>query len=215
MQKQEIVYKNIMSDTIKKSFLIIALTITTANMNVSARPSVVALGNDILNKSLTLPQKIAFKTSDKNHHINFDDLPFNQSIKTIQGNGSNKIAVFYEIDCGYCKHLEKNELSQIKNVTIYTFLFTNESHFSSWKKAESILCASDVNKAWNDFIVKDHLAKNIKSCDTPLDKNKVLALKLGVKGTPTLFFSNGSKAAGVLKAKEIEQRFLDASFYSD
>lgn len=123
--------------------------------------------------------------------------------------------MFYEIDCGYCKHLEKNELSQIKNATIYTFLFTNESHSSSWKKAESIWCSSDINKAWNDFIAKDYLAKNIKSCDTPLDKNKVLVFKLGIKGTPTLFFSNGSKAAGVLKAKEIEQRFLDASFYSD
>jgi thiol:disulfide interchange protein DsbC len=69
--------------------------------------------------------------------------------------------------------------------------------------------------AWNDFITKDYLVKNVKSCDALLDKNKALALKLGVKGTPTLFFSNGTKAVGVLKAKEIEQRFLDASFYSD
>ena len=148
--------------------------------------------------------------------IDFGALPFEQSIKTIKGNGSRKLAVFYEIDCAYCKSLAKYELSRIDDMTVYNFIFVNDhKNSASWKRAESIWCANNVNLTWNDFIAKDYLVKNVKSCENPLDKNKMLALKLGVKGTPTLFFSNGTKAVGVLKAKEIEQRFLDASFYND
>ena len=160
---------------------------------------------------------IATKINQSKNAIDFDELPYNQSIKTLKGNGSNKIAVFYEIDCIYCKQFEKYELSKVNDVIIYTFLFANEDNkdSDSWKKALSIWCAADITKAWSDFITKDYLARNEKSCDAPLDKNKALAVKLGVKGTPTLFFSNGTKAVGVLKAKEIEQRLLDATFYSD
>jgi thiol:disulfide interchange protein DsbC len=158
----------------------------------------------------------ARESDDTKLSIDFGALPFDQSIKTIKGNGTRKLAVFYEIDCDYCKSLEKYELSRIDDVTIYNFLFVNEDRSSqSWKKAESIWCSNDVHKAWNDFITKDYVANAMKTCDAPLDKNKALALKLGIRGTPTLYFLNGTKAAGLLKAKDIEQRFLDATFYSE
>jgi len=148
--------------------------------------------------------------------IDFDSIPFNQSIKVVKGNGSKKIAVFYEIDCNYCKNLEKYELSHVDDVTIYNFLFVNEvdKNNISWKRAESIWCSKDIKKAWDDFIFKDYLAMNFKSCVSPLEQNKDLALKLGVKGTPTLFFSNGTRSNGMIKAKEIHQRILDADFYN-
>ncbi len=162
-------------------------------------------------------QTVALKIIQAKGNINFHDLPFNQSIQTIKGNGSNKLAVFYEIDCGYCRYLEKYELSQIKNVTVYTFLFSNEENHNSfsWKKAESIWCAADVTKAWQDFIHKDDITKKFSACKNPLKENKTLALKLGVKATPTIVFSNGNKAVGMIKANEIEQRLLDANFYTD
>ena len=158
----------------------------------------------------------AQEKNDSSLVIDFSALPFEQSIKTIKGNGTRKLAVFYEIDCAYCKSLEKYELSRIDDVTIYNFLFVNEGKNSqSWKKAESIWCSDDINKAWNNFITKDYLVNSMKTCDAPLDKNKALALKLGIRGTPTLYFLNGTKAAGLLTAKDIEQRFLDATFYSE
>ena len=160
------------------------------------------------------PKKV-FNINSSNHHIYFDELPIDQSIKTIKGNGLNKIAVFYEIDCAYCRHLEMYELSKIKDATVYTFLFTNDENQNSvsWKKAESIWCAANVNQAWQDFIFKDDIATNYEACRNPIKENKMLALKLGVKATPTIIFSNGNKAVGMIKAKDIEQRFLDANFY--
>jgi thiol:disulfide interchange protein DsbC len=38
-----------------------------------------------------------------------------------QGNGSRKLAVFVDPNCGYCKRFERDLLT-VKDVTIYTFL---------------------------------------------------------------------------------------------
>ncbi len=171
----------------------------------------------ILNAAPAAIQSAVMRVAQSESNIDFNLLPFNQSIKSIKGNGSKKIAVFYEIDCDYCRHLERYELSKITNVTVYTFLFTNDENKNavSWKKAESIWCAVNVNQAWQDFIFKDNIASNYEACKNPIKQNKILALKLGVKATPTIIFSNGNKAVGMIKAKDIEQRLLDANFYSN
>ena len=203
-------------DFVKHIFLVLFFGMANLNVKVIAESRDLSFYNEIFHRSPPGFQTVAMKLSDSKSYINFDDLPLDQSIKIVKGNGSKKVAVFYEVDCTYCKSLEKYELSRIDDVTIYNFVFVNDVKASnSWKSTESIWCAADITKAWSDFITKDYLARNEKSCDAPLDKNKALAVNLGVKGTPTLFFSNGTKAVGVLKAKEIEQRLLDATFYSD
>ena len=54
--------------------------------------------------------------------IDFNSLPLDQAIKVVKGNGSRKLVVFSDVDCPYCKRLEQNELTNITDVTIYTFL---------------------------------------------------------------------------------------------
>ena len=60
--------------------------------------------------------------------INFNDLPLTDAIKVVKGNGKRKIAIFSDVDCPYCKRLEKKELSNVDNITIYTFLYPLEIH---------------------------------------------------------------------------------------
>ena len=148
--------------------------------------------------------------------IKFDELPFESAIKIIKGDGSRKIAVFSEIDCGYCKLLEKNELTKINNVTVYTFLFLNAPKISgAWKKSEAIWCSDDKEKAWLSFVNDKALDVMKDSCDTPIMINNDLAKKIGVKATPTIFYANGTRSVGILKAKQIEQRLLDANFFNE
>ena len=59
--------------------------------------------------------------------IDFNSLPLDQAIKVVKGNGSRKLVVFSDVDCPFCKRLEQNELSNIDNVTIYTFVYPIES----------------------------------------------------------------------------------------
>ena len=138
--------------------------------------------------------------------IDFSSLPLDQSIKVIKGNGSRKMAVFSDPDCPFCKRLEQNELINITDVTVYTFLYPLEQlHPDSVNKARAIWCAPDRGKAWQDWALSNQLVKKGAICDAPIDKNIALAKKLGVTSTPTIFFTDGKRMLGVYPSAEIEK----------
>lgn len=143
--------------------------------------------------------------------IDFNSLPFNQAIKVVKGDGSRKMAVFADADCPFCKRLEQRELSQINNVTVYTFLYPLEQlHPDAANKSRAIWCAPDRAKAWMDWAMTGALP-SAKSCDNPLEKNAQLGRKLGVNSTPIIFFADGKRINGAYPAQEIEKALTAAS----
>ena len=138
--------------------------------------------------------------------VDFSSLPLDQAIKVVKGNGSRKLVVFSDVDCPYCKRLEQNELSNITDVTVYTFLYPLvQLHPDSAAKSKSIWCADNRVKAWNDWILNNQLPKTTGNCEVPLEKVGELARKVGVNSTPTLFFADGKRMAGAQPYKEIEK----------
>jgi thiol:disulfide interchange protein DsbC len=138
--------------------------------------------------------------------IDVSTLPLDQAIKVVKGNGSRKLYVFSDPDCPYCKRLEQNELINITDVTIYTFLFPLEQlHPDAGNKARAIWCAPDKSTAWQDWIDNGQLPKNTGTCDTPIDKIADLGKKYNITSTPTLIFSDGKRMLGAYPAKEIEK----------
>lgn len=144
--------------------------------------------------------------------IDFSTLPLNQAIKVVKGNGSRKLVVFSDVDCPFCKRLERNELVNITDVTIYTFLYPIEQlHPDAANKSKLIWCAKDRVKAWEDWILRDQLASAAGSCEVPLEKVGELARKVGVTSTPTLIFADGKRMLGAQPYKEIERMLASAS----
>ncbi len=143
--------------------------------------------------------------------VDFAALPLDQAIKIVKGNGSKKMVVFSDPDCPYCKRLEQNELVNITDVTIYTFLYPLEQlHPDAGKKSKAIWCAPDRAKAWTDWVMNGKLPEGAASCDTSLDKVADLGRKLGITSTPTLIFTSGKRILGAYPSKEIEKA-LNAS----
>ena len=144
--------------------------------------------------------------------IDFNSLPFDQAIKVVKGNGSRKLVVFSDVDCPYCKRLEQKELSQMTDVTVYTFLYPLvQLHPDSAEKSKSIWCASNRVKAWNDWILNNQLPATTGNCDVPLERVGELARKLGVTSTPTLIFADGRRMQGAQPYKEIEKSMQAAA----
>ena len=138
--------------------------------------------------------------------IDFNSLPLDQAIKVVKGNGSRKLVVFSDVDCPYCKRLEQNELVNVTDVTIYTFLYPlAQLHPDSAAKSKSIWCADNRVKAWQDWILKGQLPTSTGNCEVPLEKVGELARKVGVNSTPTLFFADGKRMMGAQPYKEIEK----------
>ena len=144
--------------------------------------------------------------------IDFNSLPLEQAIKVVKGNGSRKLVVFSDVDCPYCKRLEQNELTNITDVTIYTFLYPIEQlHPDAASKSKLIWCANNRVKAWEDWIFNNQLPKSGGTCEVPLEKIGQLAKKIGVTSTPTLILSDGKRMLGAQPYKEIERAMIAAA----
>ncbi len=138
--------------------------------------------------------------------IDFDkDLPFEDAIKTVYGDGSRKIAVFSDPNCSFCKKLETN-LKDLKDVTIYTFLYPVITPTSKEASA-NIWCAADNSTVWRDHMVdgKAVPTRDAKCDISVLDRNISLGRKLNVTGTPVVFFENGSRTPGAASLEYIER----------
>ncbi len=139
--------------------------------------------------------------------IDFKSLPLKDAIVWKQGSGERKLVVFADPNCGYCKKFER-DLQEVKNVTVYTFLYPILGGDSP-EKSKAIWCAKDNTKAWRDWMIKGTPAENSPSCDsTALQRNFAFGKKHRINGTPGLVFEDGSQRAGALNAEAIEKMLV-------
>lgn len=143
----------------------------------------------------------------KRPQFGFKDLPLVDAIKSVRGTGERQVAVFTDPDCPYCRSLEE-ELAKLDNVTVYTFLFPIASlHPEAVAKSDAIWCAKDRASALRKAMKTGEAPTRVGHCVSPVEKNIALAARVGVMGTPTLFFANGGKAAGALDVAGLERHF--------
>ena len=144
------------------------------------------------------------KRQEDINRIKWSDLPQAQAFKVVRGNGSRQIAVFSDPNCVYCKRLEKT-LQQLDNVTIYNYLIPILSADSALK-SKQIWCAADQQKVWNDWMLNNLGPSGKSDCANPIDKNLTLAKNYGINGTPTIFFTDGSRFPGAVQLADIEKK---------
>ena len=178
----------------------------------------VLVGNDIFytdaNAKYLIQGEIIELASGKNiteqrqadlNRIKWTDLNQANAFKTVRGNGTRQLAIFSDPNCGYCKRLEKS-LQQLDNVTIYTYLIPILSA-DSIQKAKQIWCSTDPNKTYMDWMINGVAPSGKTDCSNPLDKNLTFAKTYGITGTPTLFFTDGSRFPGAVQVTDIEKKF--------
>lgn len=135
--------------------------------------------------------------------VPFDQLPFELAMKQVKGDGSRKLAIFEDPNCGYCKVLRKS-LGDIDNLTVYTFPFPILSPDST-QKVKNVWCSKDRAATWDAWMLKGQVPPKA-DCDVPIEQMLELGKKLMVRGTPALFFADGSRVGGAIPKEEIEKR---------
>ena len=143
---------------------------------------------------------------DEINRIKFSDLPLDAAVKTVKGNGKRVIAVFEDPNCGYCKRFRKT-INETKDITVYTFMYNILSD-DSRVKSKNVWCSADRSKVWDDWMVNGKVpATAAESCAvTPNEKILELGRKLKISGTPTIFFTDGSRVPGAVDAKTLEAK---------
>lgn len=145
---------------------------------------------------------------DKLSAIDFATLPLKDAIVWKQGNGSRKLVVFADPNCGYCKRFER-DLNAVKDVTVYTFLYPILGGDSP-EKAKNIWCAKDNTKAWRDWMLDGTAPpRSMGQCDDgALARNAALGQKHRINGTPALVFEDGKRVPGAMKAEMLEKQLV-------
>ena len=138
--------------------------------------------------------------------IDFASLPLKDSIVWKQGSGARKMVVFADPNCGYCKRFEK-ELQQVKDVTVYTFLYPILGGDSP-EKSKNIWCSKDNTGAWRDWMLNGAApVRSMGKCDAAaIDRNIALAKKHRVNGTPAIVFEDGKRVPGAMTLDQIEKQ---------
>jgi len=137
--------------------------------------------------------------------IKFSDLPLEAAVKMVKGNGKRVVAIFEDPNCGYCKRF-RHTLQDVDNITVYTFMYNILAEDSA-VKSKNVWCSADKGKAWDDWMLNGKAAPTAAaSCNTPNDKVLALGHKLGVSGTPTIFFTDGTRMPGAVDVKTFEAK---------
>jgi thiol:disulfide interchange protein DsbC len=138
--------------------------------------------------------------------IDFSKLPLKDAIVWKQGTGARKLVVFADPNCGYCKKFER-DLQQVKDVTVYTFLYPILGGDSP-DKSRNIWCAKDSIKVWRDWMIEGTTipTSTAAGCDTSaLQRNVALGRKYRISGTPGLVFEDGTHKPGAIPPAQVEQ----------
>lgn len=135
---------------------------------------------------------------DKLTAFDFASLPLKDAVVWKQGSGARKLVVFADPNCGYCKQLEEQML-QVKDVTVYTFLYPILGGDSP-EKARDIWCAKDSGVVWRDWMIRGKPpARSIGSCDaSALERNLALGKSHRIEGTPALVFEDNKRVTGAV-----------------
>lgn len=135
--------------------------------------------------------------------IDFSALPQELAITQVRGDGSRKIALFEDPNCGYCKQLRRN-MEAIDDLTVYTYMLPILSQDST-EKVRNVWCSDDPSAAWDAWMLEGVVPES-ESCEVPIDDLVQLGRDLQVQGTPAIFFEDGSRVPGAISAAELEKR---------
>jgi thiol:disulfide interchange protein DsbC len=118
--------------------------------------------------------------------IDIANLPLQQAIKQVHGDGSQILVTFEDPYCPFCAELDK-KLSHLDNITLYTFLLPILSD-DSLVKSRLIWCARNPAAAWKNWMLNGQTPDDTASdCDTTaITRNLEIGDRLGIRGVPYL-----------------------------
>ncbi len=127
-----------------------------------------------------------------------------------KGEVKHSVAVFTDIDCGYCRELHKHMAEyNDRGIQIEYLMFPRAGVGSdSFRKAVSTWCAKDQQDALTK--AKAGEEPGDATCVNPIEAQYQLGQQMGVTGTPTLVFPDGNVAPGYVTPDQLEQRLMAA-----
>lgn len=140
--------------------------------------------------------------------IEWSQLPLDAAVK-YSNSGSQKLAVFFDPDCGWCRKLHA-QLKTLDDVEVFAIMYPVEGlHPSARGKAASILCASDPLNALDLALSNQTLPEStdsicLKNADKAITQVIEFTQAYKIHGTPTLVSADGRVRPGFMRAQQLK-----------
>jgi thiol:disulfide interchange protein DsbC len=134
--------------------------------------------------------------------IAFEALPAKDAVLAGTLGARNKVAVFVDADCGYCRQIPAMALPDVE-LQIYPLAL-----LSSGARAEyvtGVLCATDRFATYKKAVAGQPIKGNAQ-CKAHASRIAKAAQAAGVRGTPSWVFADGTRVDGYLDAVEVVRR---------
>lgn len=134
------------------------------------------------------------------------DVPINKMIVFGPQDAKRHITVFTDIDCGYCRklHLEIPELNEAGIQVRYLAFPRAGVGSQSHKKYVSVWCSDDQQESLT--AAKSGNSVPSAECSNPVEETYKLGQQVGVRGTPTIIFDDGTVTPGYIPSDELIRR---------
>jgi thiol:disulfide interchange protein DsbC len=117
-----------------------------------------------------------------------------------------RVAVFTDVDCGYCRKLH-HEMADYnaRGIEIQYLSWPRGGQGSdTWRKHVAVHCAKDRLDAFTQ--AKDGVDPGNATCANPVEQEFQLGVKLGLNGTPAIVLEDGTLMPTYLPAADLEAR---------
>ncbi len=120
------------------------------------------------------------------------------------------VTVFTDPDCGYCRKLHA-EISQLLDLGIELryLAFPRQGVGSpTYTKMESVWCSKDPKEAMTNAMQGEAVSVGTCSSAKEIEAQLELGQKIGINGTPTLVFADGTLVGGYLSAEKLAKEAI-------
>ena len=120
------------------------------------------------------------------------------------------VHVYTDVDCPYCAklHADMQELNALGITVKYLASPLEQLHPNAQSAMEKIWCAEDKALAIHNYKTRRYLPDSAE-CVNPVAEQLAISKQLGVNGTPSIFFENGTNLPGYLPPNDVLNRILE------
>lgn len=124
-----------------------------------------------------------------------------------EGEPKARLKVFTDVDCPYCRklHAEVPTLNRMGVEVAYLAFPRSGPGTPTAEKMEAIWCLEGVERLKAMDRSKSGQENSPQSCNSAVNDQFVLGQQLGVTGTPTIIFEDGSVVPGYVPAERLKQ----------
>ncbi len=152
------------------------------------------VGGNLINKDKVNLTRVRLEQINR---VDVSTLPLHEALKIKKGNGAKKLIMFADVDCPFCRRAY-TWLKTQNNYTLYVFLYPLSIHPHSYGKTVALLCSNDPLAAFKKAISGQNVGDAKCSAGVKLlAKEKAVADRVGVDGTPLFITDSGARIVGL------------------